>query len=149
GWSPARTIVYAAWDGEEPGLLGSTEWVEAHADELKQRAVAYINTDGNGRGFLDVSGSHSLERFVNAVARDIVDPDTGLSAWKRRQARTILRGSADDRKEARERADLRIGALGSGSDYSPFLQHAGVASLNMSFDDDNQDGIYHSIYDDF
>jgi N-acetylated-alpha-linked acidic dipeptidase len=149
GWTPRRTIVYAAWDGEEPGLLGSTEWVEAHAEDLRQHAVAYVNTDGNGRGFLDVSGSHSLERFVNAVARDVVDPDTGLSAWKRRQARTIVRGSADDRKEARERADLRIGALGSGSDYSPFLQHAAIASLNMGFDDDNQDGIYHSIYDDF
>jgi N-acetylated-alpha-linked acidic dipeptidase len=149
GWMPARTIVYAAWDGEEPGLLGSTEWVEAHADDLRQHAVVYINSDGNGRGFLSASGSHSLERFVNGVARDVLDPDTGLSVWKRRQARTIARGSADDRKDARERADLRIGALGSGSDYSPFLQHAGIASLNLSFDDDNEDGIYHSIYDDF
>jgi N-acetylated-alpha-linked acidic dipeptidase len=149
GWAPKRTIVYAAWDGEEPGLLGSTEWVEAHVEDLRQHAVAYINTDGNGRGFLSMSGSHSLERFVNGVARDIGDPETGLSVWKRRQARTIARGAADDRKDARERADLRIGALGSGSDYTPFLQHAGVASLNLGFDDEDEDGIYHSIYDDF
>jgi N-acetylated-alpha-linked acidic dipeptidase len=149
GWSPKRTIVYAAWDGEEPGLLGSTEWVEAHADDLKQHAVVYINTDGNGRGFLNASGSHALERFVNGVARDITDPETHVSIWKRRQARAISRGTADERKEVRERADLRIGALGSGSDYSPFLQHAGVASINFGFDDEDQDGVYHSIYDDF
>ena len=149
GWSPKRTIVYAAWDGEEPGLLGSTEWVEAHAEELQEHAVAYINTDGNGRGFLNASGSHSLERFINGVARDISDPETGVSVWKRRQARIIARGTADERKDARERADLRIGALGSGSDYTPFLQHAGIASLNLSFGDEDEDGIYHSIYDDF
>ena len=149
GWSPKRTIVYAAWDGEEPALLGSTEWVEAHADDLKAHAVAYINTDGNGRGFLSMSGSHSLEHFINGVARDVQDPETSLTVWKRRQARTIARGTADERKEARDRADLRIAALGSGSDYTPFLQHAGVASLNLSFDDEDEDGIYHSIYDDF
>jgi N-acetylated-alpha-linked acidic dipeptidase len=149
GWSPKRTIVYAAWDGEEPGLLGSTEWVEAHADDLRDHAVAYINTDGNGRGFLSASGSHSLEHFVNGVARDVQDPETKLSIWKRRQARTIVRGPADERKDARDRADLRIGALGSGSDYTPFLQHAGIASLNLGFDEEDRDGIYHSIYDDF
>jgi N-acetylated-alpha-linked acidic dipeptidase len=149
GWSPKRTIVYASWDGEEPGLLGSTEWVETHEKELREHAVAYINTDGNGRGFLNVSGSHSLEQFVNGVARDIPDPETGVSIWKRRQASLVARGTPDDRKEARERADLRIGALGSGSDYTPFLQHAGVASINISFGDEDEDGIYHSIYDDF
>ena len=149
GWSPKRTIVYAAWDGEEPALLGSTEWVETHGDDLKQHAVAYINTDGYGRGFLDVSGSHSLERFINGVARDVNDPEANVSVWKRRQAQTIVRGPAEARKDARERADLRIGALGSGSDYSPFLQHAGIASLNISFGNEDEDGIYHSIYDDF
>ncbi len=96
-----------------------------------------------------MSGSHSLEGFINAVARDVQDPETKLSVWKRRQARIIARGTADERKDARDRHDLRIGALGSGSDYSPFLQHAGVASLNLGFDDEDQDGIYHSIYDDF
>src|ERR1700681_552541 len=149
GWSPKRTIVYAAWDGEEPGLLGSTEWVETHGDDLKQHAVVYINTDGNGRGLFNAGGSHSLERFVNGVARDVSDPEAAISIWKRRQARSIVRGTADERKDARERADLRIGALGSGSDYTPFLQHAGVASLNLSFGDEDEDGIYHSIYDDF
>jgi N-acetylated-alpha-linked acidic dipeptidase len=149
GWSPKRTIVYAAWDGEEPGLLGSTEWVETHGDDLKQHAVVYINTDGNGRGFFNAAGSHSLERFVNGVARDVGDPEATVSIWKRRQARAIIRGTPDERKDARERPDLRIGALGSGSDYTPFLQHAGVASLNLSFGDEDEDGIYHSIYDDF
>jgi N-acetylated-alpha-linked acidic dipeptidase len=149
GWSPKRTIVYASWDGEEPGLLGSTEWVETHEKELRDHAVAYINTDGNGRGFLNASGSHSLERFINGVARDISDPETGVSVWKRRQASLVARGTPDDRREARERPDLRIGALGSGSDYTPFIQHAGVASINISFGDEDEDGIYHSIYDDF
>jgi N-acetylated-alpha-linked acidic dipeptidase len=149
GWSPQRTIVYAAWDGEEPALLGSTEWVESHADDLRRHAVAYINTDGNGRGFLQVGGSHSLERFINDVVRDVKDPEAGISVWKRRQAHMITHGSNDVRKEARSRRDLRIGALGSGSDYTPFLQHAGVASLNLSFGDEDEDGIYHSIYDDF
>ncbi len=86
GWAPKRTIVYASWDGEEPGLLGSTEWVETHLKDLREHAVAYINTDGNGRGFLNMSGSHSLERFLNGVARDVSDPETGISIWKRRQA---------------------------------------------------------------
>jgi N-acetylated-alpha-linked acidic dipeptidase len=150
GWSPKRTIVYMAWDGEEPALLGSTEWVEAHADDLRQHGVAYINSDGNGRGYLGMSGSHSLEQFINGVARDISDPETGGTVWKRQQARTIARGAADVRKEARDRADLRIGALGSGSDYTPFVQHAGVASLSLGFgNEDDDDGIYHSVYDDF
>jgi N-acetylated-alpha-linked acidic dipeptidase len=149
GWVPKRTIVYAAWDGEEPALLGSTEWVETHAAELKEHAVAYINSDGNGRGYLNMNGSHSLEAFINAVARDIQDPEAHVSVWKRQQARTVARGTPDDRRDARERRDLRIGALGSGSDYSPFLQHAGIASLNLAFDQEDQDGIYHSIYDDF
>ena len=149
GWRPKRTIIYAAWDGEEPALLGSTEWAETHADELRQHAVAYINTDGNGRGYLGMSGSHSLERFINDVARDITDPETGLTAWKRRQARSILTGDADDRRTARAGGDLPIGALGSGSDYTPFLQHLGIASLALGYGGEDDDGIYHSIYDDF
>jgi N-acetylated-alpha-linked acidic dipeptidase len=149
GWQPKRTIVYASWDGEEPGLLGSTEWVETHEADLRQHAVAYINTDGNGRGFLTMQGSHSLERFLNGVARDVSDPESGVSVLKRRQAFAVARGTSDERREARERADFRIGALGSGSDYTPFIQHAGIASINLSFGDEDQDGIYHSIYDDF
>jgi N-acetylated-alpha-linked acidic dipeptidase len=150
GWRPQRTIIYAAWDGEEQGLLGSTEWVEDHAQELRDKAAVYINTDGNGRGFLNAGGSHAFEALVNGVARDIEDPQTKESAWKRMQARTILGGTAASRAEARSRADLRLNALGSGSDYSPFLQHAGIASLNLSFGGlDQDDGIYHSIYDDY
>jgi N-acetylated-alpha-linked acidic dipeptidase len=149
GWQPKRTIIYASWDGEEPGLLGSTEWVEQHEKDLRDHAVAYINTDGNGRGFVNLQGSHTLERFLNGVAKDVNDPETNISVLKRRQAFAITRGTPDDRKDARERADLRVGALGSGSDYTPFIQHAGIASINVSFGDEDEDGIYHSIYDDF
>src|SRR6185436_11112266 len=133
GWKPKRTIIYAAWDGEEPGLLGSTEWVETHADELAQHAVAYINSDTSGRGYFDVNGSHSLEKFINGVAGDVMDPETKLTALKRWQLRTIRNGRTDEKKEAREREDLRIDALGSGSDYSSFVDHAGVPSLNLGF----------------
>ena len=144
GWRPKRTIVYAAWDGEEPMLLGSTEWVEAHDEELRRKAVVYINSDGIGRGFLSASGSHSLEKFVNAVARDIEDPETKLSVWKRLQASRIAGGSAEQRAELRSRDDLRIGALGSGSDYSPFLQHSGTPTLSLEFGGlDSSAGVYH------
>jgi len=149
GWKPKRTIIYAAWDGEEPGLLGSTEWVEAHADELKSHAVAYLNSDTNGRGYLNADGSHSLEKFINGVAMDVEDPESKVSSWRRVQAAQILNGSPDERREAREREDLRIGALGSGSDYSSFIDHLGVASLNLGYGGEDDGGIYHSIYDDF
>ncbi len=149
GWKPKRTIIYCAWDGEEPGLLGSTEWAEDHADELRAKAAVYINSDGNGRGFLGVSGSHTLEKFINGVARDIEDPETQLTAWKREQARNILNAPAADRQEARNRSDLRISALGSGSDYTAFIDHLGIASLNLGFGGEDDGGIYHSVYDDF
>jgi len=149
GWSPKRTIVYCAWDGEEPALLGSTEWAEAHAAELQQHAVVYINSDGNGRGFLEAEGSHTLERFINDVARDIEDPETHLSVWKRKQARAIDQAKPEDKEKVRSRADWRIGALGSGSDFTPFLQHLGIPSLNIGFGGEDSSGIYHSIYDDF
>jgi N-acetylated-alpha-linked acidic dipeptidase len=149
GWRPKRTIIYAAWDGEEPGLLGSTEWAEQHADELRQHAVAYLNSDTNGRGYLGVEGSHSLEKFINGVEKDVSDPEAGVSSWKRNQARALERGTAETRRDVREREDLRIGALGSGSDYSPFLQHLGIASLNLGYGGEDRGGIYHSVYDDF
>jgi N-acetylated-alpha-linked acidic dipeptidase len=149
GWRPKRTIIYLAWDGEEQGLLGSTEWAETHADELKQKAVAYVNTDANGRGFLQAQGSHTLEKLVNQVAQQVVDPEKEISAWKRLQLASIAKSSGDERKEVRERQDLRIGALGSGSDYTVFVDHLGVASLNLSFGGEDGGGIYHSIYDDF
>jgi N-acetylated-alpha-linked acidic dipeptidase len=149
GWKPRRTIVYCVWDGEEPGLLGSTEWGEAHADELRQHAAVYINSDSNGRGFLSAGGSHTLERFMNGVERDIEDPETKLSVWKRAQLKSIGGAAPDGRQEARTRPDLRLGALGSGSDYTVFIDHLGVASLDLGFGGEDGGGIYHSIYDDF
>ena len=150
GWKPKRTIILCAWDGEEPGLLGSTEYAEQHYDELRAHAVAYINSDSNGRGYLGVEGSHTLEKFTNDIAREISDPETKLTTWKRLQFREISNAkSPEQRKEIRERADLRIPALGSGSDYTAFLQHDGVASLNIGFGGEDGGGIYHSIYDDF
>ncbi|HEY5061301.1 MAG TPA: transferrin receptor-like dimerization domain-containing protein, partial [Gemmatimonadaceae bacterium] len=145
GWRPRRTIVYAAWDGEEPGLLGSTEWAETHAGELTAHAVAYLNSDTNDRGLLGMEGSHTLEHLVNEVAKDVPDPETGASAWRRDQAESVVSGTTD----ARGSGDLAIGALGSGSDFTPFLQHLGVASLNLGYGGEDNSGIYHSIYDDF
>ncbi len=147
GWKPKRTIVLCLWDGEEPGLLGSTEWAETHAEELRRKAAVYINSDSNGRGFLFMEGSHTLEKFINGVARDVEDPETKLTVWKRRQF--AAESSPQDGAEARTRPDLRIGALGSGSDYTAFLDHLGVASLNLGFGGEDGGGIYHSIYDDF
>jgi N-acetylated-alpha-linked acidic dipeptidase len=145
GWRPKRTIVYAAWDGEEQGLLGSTEWVEQHRDELARKAVFYLNTDSNGRGFLGVGGSHALERLVTEVTRDIEDPEAKVPVSQRLRAVRVVGGNS----EARTRGDLRIDALGSGSDSTPFLQHAGIPTLNMGFGGEDDGGIYHSIYDTF
>ncbi len=153
GWKPKRTIVLCVWDGEEEGLLGSTEWAEDHAEELRRKAAVYINSDSNGRGYLQAEGSHTLERFINGVARDVEDPETKLPVWKRLQlwriANPAANGTAADRQEPRQRADLRIGALGSGSDYTVFLDHLGIASLNLGYGGEDGGGIYHSIYDDF
>jgi N-acetylated-alpha-linked acidic dipeptidase len=158
GWRPQRTLVYASWDGEEPGLLGSTEWVETHAKELQDKAVAYVNSDTNGRGFLDVGGSHSLQHLVNQVADGVGDPETRISVRERLRAKMLVAGAADNAKpQARMYAklaanggDLPIDALGSGSDYSSFLEHLGIASLNLGFTgEDDQNGVYHSRYDSF
>jgi N-acetylated-alpha-linked acidic dipeptidase len=150
GWKPDRTIIYCFWDGEEPALLGSTEWAETHDAELRQHAVAYFNSDGNGRGYFRAGGSHSLEAFVNDVAKDIQDPETKMSVWKRVRLVDIANASASDRAELRSRADLRIPALGSGSDYTVFIDHLGVASVNLGYGgEDEGGGQYHSAYDDF
>jgi N-acetylated-alpha-linked acidic dipeptidase len=150
GWKPRRTIFYCAWDGEEPMLLGSTEWVETHANELREHAAVYINSDGNDRGILNVNGSHSLEQFANGVARDIEDPESKMTVWQRAQLNAIADAkSADDRKEIRQRADLRIGALGSGTDFTAFIDHLGIATLDFAYGGEDGEGIYHSIYDDF
>lgn len=150
GWRPKRTIIYFAWDGEEPGLIGSTEFLETHLADLQQHAVAYINSDSNSRGFLRVSGSHSLERFLNGVARDIEDPEKHISVWQRARLQRIAdaRGT-EAREEARRRADFRIRALGDGSDYCSFLDHAGIAAVDVRFGGEGGGGQYHSIYDDF
>ncbi len=149
GWKPKRTIVYAAWDAEEQGLIGSTEWAELHADELRAKAAVYINTDSNGRGFLGIGGSHTLEKFINGVAREVPDPQTKLNVWERTRANQIVNGSSAARAEILNRPDLRISPLGSGSDYTPFLQHLGIASLNIGFGGENGGGSYHSAYDSF
>src|SRR5207253_10784078 len=120
-----------------------------HAAELRAHAVASLNSATNSRGYLGVEGSHSLEKFINGVAMDVEDPETAVSSWKRLQASRILNGSPEVRRDAREREDLRIGALGSGSDYSSFLDHLGVAALNIGYGGEDDGGIYHSIYDDF
>lgn len=157
GWRPKRSIIYASWDGEEPGLLGSTEWAEEHASELKAKAVIYINTDGNGRGFLSVSGSHDFQHLVNGVASEVTDPETNATVSDRWRAGIRVKaydGTAkiDERilKAAEGDGDLQIGALGSGSDYSAYLQHLGLPALDLAFGgEDESDGVYHSIYDSY
>jgi N-acetylated-alpha-linked acidic dipeptidase len=147
GWRPRRTLVYASWDGEEPGLLGSTEWVETHAAELRAKAVLYVNSDMNSRGILDVEGSHSLQHFVNEVARDVKDPQTGASVLQR--AIATHRVEAYEAGRISDASELQLGALGSGSDFTPFLQHLGVSSLNVEFHGEADYGVYHSAYDSF
>jgi N-acetylated-alpha-linked acidic dipeptidase len=148
GWRPRRTLVYASWDGEEPGLLGSTEWVEAHASELRTKAVLYVNSDMNSRGTLDVEGSHSLQHFVSEAARDVMDPETGAPVQARAlAARRVAAYEAGGNADAG--GDLTLGALGSGSDFTPFLQHLGVNSLNVEFHGEADYGVYHSAYDSF
>jgi N-acetylated-alpha-linked acidic dipeptidase len=149
GWKPKRTLVYAGWDAEEPGLLGSTEWVEDHAQELQQKLVTYINSDGNGRGFLEAQGSHALEAFINEVAADVTDPETGVSVLQRRRSADIVQATGKARKELLTKNYLPLGALGSGSDYSPFIQHLGIPSFNLGFGGEDEGGEYHSIYDSY
>jgi N-acetylated-alpha-linked acidic dipeptidase len=164
GWRPKRTLIYASWDGEEPGLLGSTEWAEQHATELQHKAVLYLNSDENTRGFLAPEGSHSLQHFLNDVASTISDPETHASTQARLRAHMLVEGyekdSNDEADVAEEKArnariaargvDLPIGALGSGSDYTPFLQHLGITTLSIEYRGEDDDaGIYHSTYDSF
>lgn len=149
GFRPKRTLVYAAWDAEEPGLLGSTEWVEQHQKELAEKAVAYVNSDSNERGFLSMGGSHTLEAFMNEIVRDVPDPESGGSVGERLRALRRIHGSPAEQKEMKAGQPLRLGALGSGSDFTPFLQFAGIASLNIGYGDEGEYGQYHSIYDTF
>jgi N-acetylated-alpha-linked acidic dipeptidase len=158
GWRPRRTLVYASWDGEEPGLLGSTEWAETHAQELQAKAVLYLNSDENGRGFLSAGGSDSLQHLLNQVAAVVMDPETGVSVQARLRARTLVEamgGTADPDAHAASDAasgggDLLLDALGSGSDFTPFLQHLGIATLSVEYGGEaDQSGVYHSRYDTF
>lgn len=147
GNPPKRTVIYAAWDAEEPGLIGSTEWAEHHADDLREHAVAYLNTDGSSRGFMNIGGSHVLERYLNQVTEELEDPIVGMSLKERRRASLLVDGDDKAKAEARDRNDLRIYPLGSGSDYTPFLQHLGIASANLGFGGEASDGSYHTLYD--
>ncbi|HET9819482.1 MAG TPA: transferrin receptor-like dimerization domain-containing protein [Rhodanobacteraceae bacterium] len=158
GWRPKRTIVYASWDGEEPGLLGSTEWAEAHAKELQDKAVLYLNSDTNGRGVLFAGGSHSYQHLLNQVAAGVTDPETGTSVQQRRRAFIEVEAAKKNAKPtlketaklAARGGDIPISPLGSGSDYSAFLEHLGVGTLNIGFGGEaDQGGVYHSRYDSF
>ena len=147
GHPPQRTVIYAAWDAEEPGLIGSTEWAEHNADDLREHAVAYLNTDGSSRGFISIGGSHVLERYLNQVTEELNDPLKDITLKERRRAALLVNGNDRAKSEARDREDLRISPLGSGSDYTPFLQHLGIASANLSFGGEGSDGSYHTLYD--
>jgi len=149
GFQPKRTIVYCAWDGEEPALLGSTEWAEDHQRELMKKAVVYINTDNTGRGFISASGSHTLEPFFNQVIEDVTDPQTGVSIQQRRYAKALVDADKTTRAKLIGNPYYKIGALGAGSDYSPFIQHMGIASINLGFGGEDNGGDYHSAYDSY
>ena len=150
GWKPARTIVYCAWDGEEPGLIGSTEWLEEHQTELQQKAVVYINSDGNERGFLYAAGSHSLELLMDEIAKSVIDPQTNVSVFERRKAHgAVTATNTESKKKILDEKELKLGAMGSGSDYSSFIQHAGIPALNLGYGGEGSGGEYHSIYDSY
>jgi N-acetylated-alpha-linked acidic dipeptidase len=149
GFRPKRTLVYCAWDGEEPALLGSTEWTEDHQQELKQKAVAYINTDGNSRGFIGAGGSHTMEPFFNEIADVVMDPQAGVSIKERRYAKKIVDAAKGDRNKMLNEKYMKLEALGAGSDWSGFLQHLGIASMNVGFGGEANGGQYHSIYDSY
>ena len=149
GYKLKRTLVYCAWDGEEPALLGSTEWAEDHQDELKKKAVAYINSDGNSRGFISAGGSHTLEPFFNEIADAVIDPQTGVSIKERRYANTMVNADKATRTRLMGNKNIKLSALGAGSDWSGFLQFLGIASLNLAFGGEGSGGEYHSVYDSY
>lgn len=150
GWKNKRTIIYCAWDGEEPSLIGSTEWAEHHAEELRQKVVAYLNSDSNARGFFHAAGSHTLETMVTEVAGEVKDPQTGVSILERSKSLAAVQAAgAAKKKEVLNKKNISLGALGSGSDYTPFIQHLGIPSLNLGFGGESGGGEYHSIYDSY
>jgi len=147
GWRPSRTIILALWDGEEWGLLGSTEWAEKHDAELKQKAAVYINTDGTGKGWLNAGGSHGLQQFMGEAAKDVMDPRTGKPVFEEARRRAVLAETEENRKVAEADPSLRISPLGSGSDFTPFLQHLTLSALSVGFGGEDNGGVYHSAYD--
>ena len=156
GWRPKRTLVYASWDAEEPGLIGSTEWAESHAADLQAKAVLYLNSDNIDRGYLNLEGSHELQTLANGAAAEVSDPETGGDVLTRRRAYLQVKADAPGAtaeakalaKAAAANGPLPIQALGSGSDYTPFLQHLGVPSLDVGFGGEGESGgVYHSAYD--
>lgn len=150
GWKPKRTLVYCAWDGEEPGLLGSTEWLETHMKELQQKAVVYINSDNNGRGFLFAEGSHALEPFMTEISKSVIDPQTDVSVFERRKAFfALMQNNAEQKENILNASEMKLGAMGSGSDYSSFIQHAGIPALSLGFGGEDNGGEYHSVYDSY
>ncbi len=150
GWKPDRTLVYCSWDGEEPGLLGSTEWLETHEKELQQKAVVYINSDNNGRGFFYAEGSHALEPLMDGIAKTVIDPQTGVNVFERRKANEAINAANTETSEKiMAEKDLKLDAMGSGSDYSSFIQHAGIPSLDLGYGGEDHGGEYHSIYDSY
>jgi len=144
GWRPSRTIILALWDGEEWGLLGSTEWAEKHDAELKQKAAVYINTDGTGKGWLNAGGSHGLQQFMGEAAKDVMDPRTGKPIFEEARRRAVLAEAEDNKKAAEADPSLRIAPLGSGSDFTPFLQHLTLSALSVGFGGESPGGVYHS-----
>ena len=149
GFRPRRTIIFCAWDGEEPSLLGSTEWAEDHQEELKQKVVAYINTDGNGRGFVGAGGSHILEPFFNEIIEQVIDPETGVSVRERKYAQTVVTADKAGREKIAGDKNMKLEALGAGSDWGGFLQYLGITSINIGFGGESQGDQYHSIYDSY
>jgi N-acetylated-alpha-linked acidic dipeptidase len=147
GWRPKRTLILALWDGEEWGLLGSTEWAEKHASELRDKAAVYINTDSTGKGWLNVGGSHGLQQFMTEVARDVMDPRTGKPVAEEARRRQVMNMPEAERTAREKDAALWLEPLGSGSDFTPFLQHLTLSALNVGFGGESNGGIYHSVYD--
>lgn len=155
GWKPKRTIILASWDAEEFGLIGSTEWAEEHSDVLTRNGVAYLNIDlGVSGPYFGAAGVPSLTKLIREAAQEVMDPASGrplLAVW-----------AEESRKLRRETGvpivvpvtvppvgppEARVGDLGSGSDYTPFIQHLGVPALDLGFG--GSYGVYHSLYDNF
>jgi N-acetylated-alpha-linked acidic dipeptidase len=148
GWKPERTIVIGSWDAEEEGLMGSTEWAEQH-EKILAHAVAYFNTDVGVSGpNFNAAAVPSLKQFVREVTKEVPSPRGGTvyDQWKVDQAAENANTNRRRQRSAAD-ADVRIGTLGSGSDYTPFIQHLGVPSTDIG--SDGPYGVYHSTFDDY